>query len=240
MPDFMGIGGQRCGTTWLFAHLLRHPEVAFPAGKEIHYWDNRAHEGAKPWLEMFPPAPAGVKRGEVTPAYAILPESVVAQIALAVPDLRLVLSIRNPIARSWSAALWCVQRCQMDPDEPSDAWFLDVVTSWRCRAKSTFSSTIDLWRAAFSDEQLLLVVYDDISVEPSALLRRVAVHLGIDPGFYDSDAPTRATRGIATSARRTPSETVLNVLRDLHQDEVRRLEILLDRDLAHWLTWNGT
>ena len=38
-PGFIGIGGQKSGTTWLFSHLERHPGVSFPGGKEVHYWD---------------------------------------------------------------------------------------------------------------------------------------------------------------------------------------------------------
>ncbi len=32
--DFLGIGMQKGGTTWLYHQLSRHPQVAFPRGKE--------------------------------------------------------------------------------------------------------------------------------------------------------------------------------------------------------------
>jgi hypothetical protein len=38
-PDFIGIGGSRCGTTWLWGILRRHPETALPHRKELHYFD---------------------------------------------------------------------------------------------------------------------------------------------------------------------------------------------------------
>lgn len=31
MPDFLGIGSQKAGTTWLYTHLGSHPELDFPA-----------------------------------------------------------------------------------------------------------------------------------------------------------------------------------------------------------------
>ena len=40
-PDFLGIGAQKAGTTWLHDNLARHPQVWMPPIKEIHYWDHR-------------------------------------------------------------------------------------------------------------------------------------------------------------------------------------------------------
>jgi hypothetical protein len=38
-PNFLGIGAQKSGTTWLHDNLARHPQVWLPPVKEIHYFD---------------------------------------------------------------------------------------------------------------------------------------------------------------------------------------------------------
>jgi hypothetical protein len=38
-PDFLGIGAQKSGTTWLHANLRAHPEIWMPPLKELHYFD---------------------------------------------------------------------------------------------------------------------------------------------------------------------------------------------------------
>jgi hypothetical protein len=38
-PDFLVIGGQKCGTSWLQDNLSRHPQVWLPPIKEVHYLD---------------------------------------------------------------------------------------------------------------------------------------------------------------------------------------------------------
>ncbi|MCB0168835.1 MAG: sulfotransferase [Anaerolineae bacterium] len=38
-PDFLCIGAQKAGTTWLYANLGHHPAVWLPPVKEIHYFD---------------------------------------------------------------------------------------------------------------------------------------------------------------------------------------------------------
>jgi hypothetical protein len=42
LPDFLGIGAQKAGTTWLNENLRQHPEVWGPPIKEIHYF-NRSY-----------------------------------------------------------------------------------------------------------------------------------------------------------------------------------------------------
>lgn len=38
-PDFVCIGAQKAGTTWLHQKLARHPDIWLPALKEVHYFD---------------------------------------------------------------------------------------------------------------------------------------------------------------------------------------------------------
>ena len=41
LPDFLCIGAQKAGTTWLHSILKLHPELWLPQRKEIHYFDLR-------------------------------------------------------------------------------------------------------------------------------------------------------------------------------------------------------
>lgn len=44
-PDFVCIGAQKAGTTWLYKNLNTHPDMWLPPIKEIHYFDRvRANE----------------------------------------------------------------------------------------------------------------------------------------------------------------------------------------------------
>ncbi|MFE8071665.1 sulfotransferase [Marinobacteraceae bacterium S3BR75-40.1] len=38
-PDFICIGAQKAGTTWLYDQLIHHPEVWLPVIKELHYFN---------------------------------------------------------------------------------------------------------------------------------------------------------------------------------------------------------
>jgi hypothetical protein len=47
-PDFLIIGAQKAGTTWLHRNLRAHPKVWMPDVKEIHYFDEKVHAGGGP------------------------------------------------------------------------------------------------------------------------------------------------------------------------------------------------
>src|SRR5262245_31071936 len=38
-PDFLCIGAQKSGTTWLHHNLVQHPSIWLPPTKSIHYFD---------------------------------------------------------------------------------------------------------------------------------------------------------------------------------------------------------
>ncbi len=63
MIDFLGIGAQKCGTTWLYERLAQHPQVRFPAGKEIHFWDHHLDRGINWWIAQFPEIAPDVRQG---------------------------------------------------------------------------------------------------------------------------------------------------------------------------------
>lgn len=50
LPDFLGIGGGRCGSTWLYDNLRKHPEVWMPPRKEIHYFDRSPSYPSPNWF----------------------------------------------------------------------------------------------------------------------------------------------------------------------------------------------
>jgi hypothetical protein len=43
-PDFIGIGAQKSGTTWLHRNLQLHPQIWIPTRKEIHYFDEKIND----------------------------------------------------------------------------------------------------------------------------------------------------------------------------------------------------
>ena len=104
LPDFVIIGGKKCGTTFLYHLLTQHPLVQPAASKELHFFDALFDEGIE-WYRQFFPAPgweAGRRTitGEASPYIAnrLAPE----RMAQVVPEARLIALLRNPVDRAYS------------------------------------------------------------------------------------------------------------------------------------------
>jgi hypothetical protein len=237
-PHFLGIGAQKCGTTWLFTHLQNHPDVSFPGGKEIHFWDRKTEKGIDWWLDHFA-HPDGTVQGEITPAYATLDIDIIRQIRTVVPDVRLFYSIRNPMARAWSSALMLLHRADMTLDEASDRWFLDHFQSRGSRRRGDYLACLDAWLSVFPPGQLHLILFDDIVSDPRSVLAGLAHHLAIDPAAFDRIPDDTLRRPIFSGPRCPLRPTLLEALMAMYRPSIEHLQDHLGRDLSNWLTWTG-
>jgi Sulfotransferase domain len=239
MIHFLGIGAQKAGTTWIYQHLSRHPQIRFPAGKEIHFWDSCRSNGVEWWTGLFADDHQRRKQGEITPAYAMLDEATIREIATLLPNLRVFYSLRNPIARAWSSALMALERAEMTIDEASHSWFLDHFKSAGSRRRGDYLSCIKRWQSIFPGEQFLTIVFDDIIKDPEGILSMLCRHLGIDPNWVD-EVPTKELRKpVFAGPGHDLPEPLLGFLRILYKPMIDPLSELISRDLSSWLDWDG-
>mgnify|MGYP001559679772 CR=1 FL=1 len=179
-PDFLGIGAQKAGTSWLHANLAQHPRVRFPGGKELHFWNRDRPRGLDFYRAQFAGAERGVLQGDITPAYATLSVEQIAEIAQEFPRLRIFFLLRHPVERAWSSARMALKRAELEPDEASDAWYLDHFRSRGSRARGDYAACLERWLASFSREVVLLLRYEDLETRPEDVARAACAHLGLD------------------------------------------------------------
>lgn len=234
MLNFLGIGAQKTGTTWLYEQLSRHPQLAFPLGKEVHFW-NHPHDPAAVanYLGRFDSIPAVV--GEITPAYGMLPIETIQELHRYVPGLRLIYLIRNPIERAWSAALMALQRAEMTLDEASDQWFIDHFYSAGSRRRGDYQGCLQIWRAVFRDEQLLVLRFEQIVTEPESLLNRCFQHLGVSQQPPEQLRQWDCQTPVFTGPGHILRPTLKPVLQALYQKPIEQLATYLAMDLSAWL-----
>ena len=105
LPDFVGIGSMRCGSSWLHTLLNSHPQVYVPQKRiEVNYF-TRYYEKGQDWYESFFPTPEEAQQyqvvGEVSPQYICFPEAV--ERIKAVPSVvKLLTTFRDPVKRAHS------------------------------------------------------------------------------------------------------------------------------------------
>ncbi|MGH8114780.1 MAG: sulfotransferase family protein [Rhodanobacteraceae bacterium] len=114
LPDFIIAGAPKCGTTAIYWYLLSHPQIIAPSppGFEVAYFDEHYRHGLDFYRASFPFVTtvrrrskrlggATVITGEHTPAYLTHPLAAT-RIAQALPDVRIIILLRDPVDRAYS------------------------------------------------------------------------------------------------------------------------------------------
>ncbi len=179
LPNFLGIGFPKAGTTWLYENLRKHPDVYMSHPKELDYFTQGYVRPLSSYAEKFREG-AGKVCGEISPGYAYLPCKRLSEVKRIVPDAKLFLMLRNPIEQQWSHAVHDLAYCQGRPIESVPA------EEWRARFEKSaiyqsggMSRIVDRWTLAFGQEQVLIGFYEDVSQQPMELLKRVFRHIGV-------------------------------------------------------------
>ena len=108
LPDFIIIGGQRCATSSLHLYLAQHQAIGAPSMKEVHFFDLKFDRGFLWYQGHFPTVAymqvlsrvAGMRSvtGEGSPYYMFHPTAPY-RIADTLPDVKLIVMLRDPVAR---------------------------------------------------------------------------------------------------------------------------------------------
>jgi hypothetical protein len=101
LPNFLGIGAQKCGTTTLHRLLEKHPQIFLPKCKEVHFFDLKFEKGIDWYKENFKRANTKSICGEITPYYLFHPDAP-ERIKSITPDAKLIILLRDPIDRAIS------------------------------------------------------------------------------------------------------------------------------------------
>lgn len=205
LPDFLIAGVPKAGTTALHAALVRHPQLFLPAVKEPkffltdgppptvggpgdvqtyqqHLWRQADYEA------LFDPAPAGALRGEATPFYLYDLDSH-DRIRKLVPDVRLILLLRDPVDRAhsnwthlWNAGLEpeadFLTACWAEERRKAAGW----AHFWHYTSQGMYGRQVEHLLEVFPREQVLLLRYRDLKDAPDATLDRVCTFLGVRTG----------------------------------------------------------
>ena len=232
MLTFLGIGAQKSATSWLYNTLSIHPKIAFPGGKEVHFWDQRNGRSVEWYLQLF--SNDTYINGDITPAYGVIPVEVIQEIYDLMPHLRLIYLIRNPIERAWSSAKMALSRAEMLHEEASDQWFIDHFNSKGSLARGDYETCIRQWRSVFSSSQLLIMRYETINYDSVLAANKVLNHLGLDSFFEKSDDQIlreKVFEGDGVAIR--PS--LIPVLQDIYRNRIDSLGRYLQEDFSNWV-----
>lgn len=227
-PDFVGIGAQKSGTTWWFELLAGHPQVHHPAHlhKERHYFGRYADAAFDPaavaGYHRWFPRPPGTITGEWTPDYLSQPW-VPPLLALAAPDARLLVILRDPIERFVSG----VAHAEIRPGSNLGDALADAVQ------RGFYAAALRPWLDRFTGDRLLVLQYERCIADPLGQLARTFAFLELEDVAPAGDV--RALVSPTTTEKRRLDPDARRRLAELYAGDMAALEALVpELDLELW------
>ena len=249
LPNFVGIGTQKAGTTWLYEILRRHPSISFPGGKEIHYWDFELNKRSIDWYQNhFDSCQPGIRCGELTPAYCAMGVHRIERFHAALPHARLFLIMRNPIERAWSMAMMNLRRIQaklrtekrqvvldVQVSDFSDQFFERQFQLPSSIRRGDYESMLVRWHRFYNKSQLLLVYYDDLVRKPHQFIENICNHIGVEASPLLTNQENLINTRVFGTESPPIRDSLIAPLSAIYLSKIHALESYLDTDLSAWL-----
>lgn len=193
---FIGIGAQKCASSWLYDILADHPEAALSDKKELDFFSYRYEQGYGWYERQFPDKLGARAVGEISPSYfneASVPE----RARLYSPDLRILLSLRDPVERALSQHRHQIRIGSVaGPDYRFETALADNPSYID---QGRYATHLTRWLASFPASQVHVVLMEDIKNNPEETARKVYKFLDITPdhrsaALYEKSNPSYAVR----------------------------------------------
>jgi len=240
---FVIVGTQKGGTTAINRYLRQHREIGMAVRKELHFFNNEALFKERPVdygkLEAeFDLSQPKKIRGEVTPIYMYW-EPCMQRIREYNPEMKIIVSLRNPASRAFSH--W-----NMEFDRGTEQHdFLYAVQHEEERIQPPLSRAQRLFSYVsrgfyapqirrilehFPREQVFFVKYESFLADQERSLREIFEFLGVNAQKYRFKAKRAHERNYVR--RISPEEKAY--LAGLFHDDICEVEKLLGWDCSDW------
>lgn len=202
-PTFLILGYGKCGTTELYDRLLEHPNVPPSLTKEVNYFIHQYRQGLDWYLAHFASAldrseEGPIAVGEASPGYVCHPHAP-DRIAELVPDVKLIVLLRDPVARAYShyhhqrrlgyeplptfeEAVEAepdrirgeTERMRDDPTYRGFDWYM-----YSYLEQGIYANHLPWWLDRFPRENLLILQSESFYRDTAATLRDITAFLGL-------------------------------------------------------------
>jgi hypothetical protein len=175
LPNFIYIGPDKAGSSWLFQVLKWHPDTYVTPAKDIYFFDRFFQRGVDWYRQQFEGAEDCRVIGEISHDYLFSMEAV-ERMANLIPDVRLMVCLREPISRAFSAYLYlrkhglCNARFESALDEhPS------------LIAHGMYWSHLRSYLETFGNSKIHICLFDSLEANPVQFSQDIFLFLGVQP-----------------------------------------------------------
>lgn len=191
LPDFIVIGAEKSGSTFLVRRLMQHPQIFMPSPLRTQFLSDPLDAASwEEWRTLLGEAPDGKMKGMRASRYFSHPQCAAFLHANA-PGARLVAILRHPVARAISAYYHRMMLGVL-PVAPLNDGLARLLNGenadcFMCRAvlaDGLYGTNLARFLGYFSREQLLVLLLDDFQPDVASVAARQVQKLY---GFLGAD-----------------------------------------------------
>lgn len=172
LPNYIYIGPDKSGSTWLFELLRSHPECYAPPCKDLYYFDKYYNRGDAWYSKHFQETNAKV-RFDISHDYLF--STIAAQrIQDDLKNVQLVTFLRNPVERSISQYQY-MRKMGLVPDSFMEA----IKTNPEIITNSLYAQHLKNYHYFQNNDSLNIFFFDELQQNPEAFAERLSKTLGI-------------------------------------------------------------
>jgi hypothetical protein len=192
IPNFLFIGPDKSGSTWVHNALSWHPEVYMSQVKEIFYFDRYYHFGEAWYANHFRRArPHHRIIGEVSHDY-LFSKVAATRIASDLPNVRLMACLREPVDRAFSAYLYLHKQGRLRCD------FSEAISSFgELIEHGRYARDLRVYLSLFPSAAIHVALFDDLQQDPVNFARNMFKFLNVEA----LDLPNNLIRPLNPSAK---------------------------------------
>lgn len=177
--DFLGIGAQKSGTSWVYSCLYEHPEICIPV-KEIHFFSRSRFEKGTPWYEAhFKRCAENQKTGEFSTSY-LYSEAAPQRIASLYPNVKLIAIFRHPIRRAYSQYKNALKAGEITAEVRFEQY---VEKEESCLGQGYYAKQLKKYLDCFARDQILILIYEDLDKNPLKFIQSIYRFIGVSDTF---------------------------------------------------------
>jgi len=172
-PNFIYIGANKAGSTWLYDVLARHPDVYMAPGKGLYFFSKHHERGLDWYRAHFENAGDEKIVGEISHSY-MYSNDVWQRIAEMDPAIRLMVGLREPADRAFADYLDGVKNGLIHGDFETE---LEGEPPFLQR--SHYTRYLTPYVEQFGRDSIHVGIFDELSANPNAYAKKIFAFLGI-------------------------------------------------------------
>jgi len=188
LPNFLGLGAQRAGSTWLYEALKTHPDIFLPkTRKEVHFFDRYYDRGIDWYRRFFEEADASENFrwiGEITPMYLYEP-SIPSKINASLKKgCKFLVVLRHPVKRAYSQYSLDVRYNNLKIS--FEEYFKN---NKDVRDRGLYAEQLKRYFSFFDPKDFLILIFEEVMKDQAEAIQKVASFFNIDPNEFSLKPP---------------------------------------------------